>query len=154
MCQRLSITITPDLIGALYGGRLLVAAAPRSRRESTMSPEAPPFADLAATIRQARQTRRLSQRRLSGALGMSAGYVGHLESGRFRPTVDTLKMLSSVLGVSYGRLAVEAGYITMDEFENPIDRRELAMLSELSDLSDEEWESLKDFARYLRSRRG
>ena len=113
-----------------------------------------PFLSLANLIRRARLTNSLSQRQLSGALGMSEGYVGHLESGRFRPTIETLKMLSSVLGLSYGQLAVEAGYITRDEFENPIDERQMARLNEVNDLTDEEWESVKDFARYVRSRRG
>ena len=85
---------------------------------------------------------------------MSEGYVGHLESGRFRPTVETLKVLSSVLGLPYGRLAVEAGYLTWEEFQNPIDEKQLARLNELVDLTDEEWESVNDFARYLKSRRG
>ena len=104
-------------------------------------------------VRQARLAKRLTQRQLSRALGMSEGYVGHLESGRFRPTTDTLKALSSVLGLLYGQLAVEAGFITREEFENPIDEGQLARLNEIGDLTDEEWESVRDFARYVRSRR-
>ena len=79
--------------------------------------------------------------------------MGHLESGRFRPTVQTLKALSSFLGLLYGQLAVEAGYITRDEFENPLDDNQLARLNEIDDLTDEEFESVRDFARYVRSRR-
>ena len=95
----------------------------------------------------------MTQRQLSHALGMSDGYVGHLESGRFRPTIQTLKALASALGLLYGQLAVEAGYITANEFENPIEDEQLARLNEVSDLTSEEWESVKDFARYVRSRR-
>ena len=47
----------------------------------------------------------LNQRQLSQALGKSEGYVGHLESGKFRPTVETLKDLASVLGLLYGQIA-------------------------------------------------
>ena len=112
-----------------------------------------PFEALADQVRRARTAQNLSQRQLSNALGMSEGYVGHLESGRFRPTVGTLKALSSVLGLAYGQLAVDAGYISQDEFENPIDDRQLARLNEIGGLTDEEWESVKDFARYIRSRR-
>ena len=112
-----------------------------------------PFGALADLVRQARLGKSLTQRQLSRALGMSEGYVGHLESGRFRPTVQTLKALASVLGLLYGQLAVEAGYITRDEFENPIDDTKLARLNEIGDLTDEEWESVKDFTRYVRSRR-
>ena len=112
------------------------------------------FIPLADLIRRARLKKGLTQRQLSYALGMSQGYVGHLESGRFRPTVPTLKALASALGLSYGQLAVEAGYISVEEFENPIDEGQLARLNEVSDLNEEEWESVKDFARYVRSRRG
>lgn len=113
-----------------------------------------PFGTLADLVKHARQAKGMTQRQLSRALGMSEGYAGHLESGRFRPTIETLKTLASVLGLLYGQLAVEAGYITREEFENPIDERQLARLNEISDLTDEEWESVRDFARYVRSRRG
>ena len=84
---------------------------------------------------------------------MSQGYAGHLEGGRFSPTVQTLKALASVLVVSYGQLAVEAGYIDQQEFDNPIDERELARLHEVRDLTEAEWESVQDYARYVKSRR-
>ena len=58
-----------------------------------------------------------------------------------------------VLGLLYGELAVAAGYITREEFDSPIDDSQLARLTEIGDLTDEEWESVKDFARYVRSRR-
>lgn len=112
-----------------------------------------PFGPLADMVRQARLSKDMTQRQLSHALGMSEGYVGHLESGRFRPTIQTLKALAFALGLLYGQLAVEAGYITANEFENPIEDEQLARLNEVSDLTTDEWESVKDFARYVRSRR-
>ena len=48
---------------------------------------------------------------------------------------------------------MEAGYITQEEFDSPIDDSQLARLNEVSDLTTDEWESVKDFARYVRSRR-
>ena len=77
----------------------------------------------------------------------------HLERGSFRPSVETLKALSAALGLLYGELAIRAGYITLAEFENPIDGAQLARLNEIGDLTEEEWESVRDFARYVRSRR-
>ncbi len=118
-----------------------------------MSMDDRPFGPLADMVRQARLSKDMTQRQLSHALGMSEGYVGHLESGRFRPTIQTLKALASALGLLYGQLAVEAGYITANEFENPIEDEQLARLNEVSDLTSDEWESVKDFARYVRSRR-
>ncbi len=112
------------------------------------------YGGLADMVRDARRGRGMSQRQLSLALGMSQGYVGHLESGRFRPTVGTLKALASALGLLYGALAVAAGYITAEEYESPLEDEQLARLHEVSDLTDDEWESVRDFARYVRSRRG
>ena len=107
---------------------------------------------LADRIKEARTARGMSQRQLSRALGKSQGYTGHLESGRIRPTVATLKSLAAVLGLMYGQLAVDAGLITQAEFESPIDDKHLARLSEVGDLTDEEWESVQDFVRYVKSR--
>ena len=125
-----------------------------AEKEDGMDPDRRPFGALADSVRRARIARSLSQRGLSRALGMSDGYVGHLESGRFRPTVESLKGLASVLDFSYGKLAVDAGYISPEEFENPIDESKLARLNEVNDLTDQEWASVKDFVQYVRSRRG
>ncbi len=102
----------------------------------------------------ARLSKGLTQRQLSRVLRKSEGYVGHLERGGIRPNVDTLKSLSSALGLVYGELAVAAGYITREEYESPIDGGQLARLTEIGDLTEEEWESVRDFARYVRSKRG
>jgi transcriptional regulator with XRE-family HTH domain len=112
------------------------------------------YAALACLVGRARVARGMTQRQLSRALGMSEGYVGHLERGRIRPSIQTLKALGPALGLLYGELAVAAGYITRDEFEAPIDDRQLARLTEMGDLTNEEWDSVRDFARYVRSRRG
>ncbi len=112
-----------------------------------------PFGSLADLVKRARVAKSLSQRQLSSAMGKSEGYVGHLERGRFRPDPESLKSLSAALGASYGELAIEAGYISREEFDNPIDDVRLARLNEIGDLSEEEWESVRDFARYVRSRR-
>ena len=118
-----------------------------------MSADRRPYDSLADGVRKARAARGMSQRRLSRALGMSDGYAGHLETGRFRPAVETLKGLAGVLGIAYGELAVLAGYISPGELENPVGEIALARLSEVDDLTDEEWESVRDFVGYVRSRR-
>ena len=64
---------------------------------------------------------------------MSEGYAGHLERGGIRPNVETLKSLAAALGLVYGELAVAAGYITREEYESPIDGRQLARLTEIGD---------------------
>ena len=112
-----------------------------------------PYSRLARMVQRARLSRGLTQRQLSRVLRMSEGYVGHLERGSIRPNVDTLKSLASALGLVYGELAVTAGYITRQEYESPIDDRQLARLTEIGDLTDEEWDSVRDFARYVRTKR-
>ena len=118
-----------------------------------MSEDRRPYGSLAEAVRKARAARGMSQRRLSRALGMSDGYAGHLETGRFRPTVETLRGLADALEVSYGELAVIAGYISPEELESPVGESALARLGEVDDLTDEEWESVRDFVGYVRSRR-
>ena len=113
----------------------------------------PRYSALADVVRRTRVSRGLSQRELSRALRMSGGYVSHLERGEIRPRVETLKVLAGVLGLLFGELAVAADYISREEFERPIGDRQLARLSEVDDLTDDEWESVMDFARYVRSRR-
>ena len=112
-----------------------------------------PYSRLSELVKAARLSKGLTQRQLSRAIDKSEGYVGHLERGRIRPNIETLKALAGVLGLLYGELAVEAGYIGREEFETPIDDKQLARLAEVDDLTEEEWESVKDFARYVRSRR-
>ena len=111
------------------------------------------FQSLAELVRQSRVNKGMTQRQLSRAIGMSEGYVGHLESGRFRPTIKTLKSLATTLGLLYGQLAVETGYLTQEEFDSPIDEEQLARLNEINDLTTEEWESVRDYARFVRSKR-
>ncbi|MDA1215754.1 MAG: hypothetical protein O2812_02640 [Chloroflexi bacterium] len=41
-----------------------------------------------------------------------------------------------------------------EEYETPVQETDLARLYEVGDLTDEEWEQVKEFARYVRSRRG
>ena len=95
----------------------------------------------------------MSQRQLSHALSKSEGYVGHLESGKFRPTVTTLKTLSIVLGLFYGRLALAAGYISQKELDLPIEESQLDRLNELKDLTNDEWNTVKEFVGILRLKR-
>jgi len=111
------------------------------------------FSALAELVSNARRSKGMTQRQLSRALDKSPGYVGHLERGGIRPNVDTLKEVSASLGILYGELAVAAGYLSRDEFERPIDEQQLARLTEVNDLAADEWESVKDFARYIRTKR-
>ena len=87
-----------------------------------MSTDNRPYGDLADLVRRTRRAVEMTQRQLSSALGKSEGYVGHLESGRFQPTVETLKALASVFGITlekHGFLGRADAYATIAGTSRP-----------------------------------
>ena len=70
------------------------------------------------------------------------------------PRPSTLKKLATAMGVPLGELLVRAGHLTQEEYETPIQGADLARLYEVGDLTDAEWEQVREFARYVRSKRG
>ena len=113
----------------------------------------PTYSTLAKLIREARLARNLSQRKLSSILNMSDAYASHLESGRIQPTVQTLRNIASTLRLPYGRLALLAGYLDKDVYDTPNTQDYMKRLTDIGDLNDEEWKSVLDSARYIRSKR-
>ena len=113
----------------------------------------PTYSTLAKLIREARLARNLSQRKLSSILNMSDAYASHLESGRIQPTVQTLRNIASTLRLPYGHLALLAGYLDKDIYDTPNTQDYMKRLTDIGDLNDEEWKSVLDFARYIRSKR-
>ena len=113
----------------------------------------PTYSTLAKLIREARLARNLSQRKLFSILNMSDAYASHLESGRIQPTVQTLRNIASTLRLPYGRLALLAGYLDKDVYDTPNTQDYMKRLTDIGDLNDEEWKSVLDFARYIRSKR-
>ena len=113
-----------------------------------------PYIELARLIGETRQAQKLSQRRLSSLLNMSPAYAAQLESGRIQPSVKTLNRIASTLKIPYRQLALLAGYI-YDEVDTDSIKGEYAeRLNEIRDLTRKEWESVLDFACYIRSKRG
>tara|TARA_B100001142_G_C14339577_1_gene657278 strand:- start:2690 stop:3046 length:357 start_codon:yes stop_codon:yes gene_type:complete len=106
-----------------------------------------PYSDLANLVSSARKDLGLSQRKLSGLLGMSNSYATHLESGNIQPTVETLHKISSLLELPYAKLAVLANYIDSKNSYN------LHRLEKLNDLTDDELNSVLDYAEFIRSKR-
>lgn len=56
--------------------------------------------DAAATLRQARTSAGLSQRKLARRSGMAQPAIARIESGRVEPGIDTLAKLLDACGVS------------------------------------------------------
>ena len=111
-----------------------------------------PYKKLAEIVKQAREARELSQRQLSSTIEMSGSYITHLENGKIQPTVTTLKKISHALRLPYAVLAVLSGYIEKEHVPE-IDQEYLDRLADISDLSDEEWKSVLDYAQFIRDKR-
>jgi len=69
----------------------------RERRNGSAEPE---YASMGDRLRQARQARGLSLRGLAELLGVSPSLISQVETGRAKPSVNTLYALASELGVS------------------------------------------------------
>ena len=67
------------------------------RRSGSAEPE---YADMGDRLRQARQARGLSLRRLAALVGVSPSLISQVETGRAKPSVNTLYALANELGIS------------------------------------------------------
>ena len=83
------------------------------RRSGSSEPE---YADMGDRLRQARRARGLSLRRLAEVVGVSPSLISQVETGRAKPSVNTLYALANELGVSLDVL------LFMDT-QPPVERR-------------------------------
>lgn len=118
----------------------------------------PPVADerlhpLAAFLREWLRERDSSQLALAQRAGIPHTILSALVNHGNVPRPSTLRKLAQAMGVPVGRLLVLAGHLSEDEYANPIGETDMARLYEVGDLNGEEWEQVRDFARYVRSKR-
>jgi transcriptional regulator with XRE-family HTH domain len=73
----------------------------RERRVGWAKPE---YATMGDRLRQARTARGLSLRRLAEVLGVSPSLISQVETGRAKPSVNTLYALATELGISLDSL--------------------------------------------------
>ena len=73
----------------------------RERRNGWPEPE---YATMGDRLRQARAARGLSLRRLAEVLGVSPSLISQVETGRAKPSVNTLYALATELGISLDTL--------------------------------------------------
>ncbi len=69
----------------------------RERRNGSAEPE---YASMGDRLRRARQARGLSLRGLAEVLGVSPSLISQVETGRAKPSVNTLYALANELGIS------------------------------------------------------
>ena len=110
------------------------------------------YLKMAEIIRQARQDHQWSQRQLSARLGMSSSYVSHLEKGAIQPRIPTLKKISRTLELNFTQLTILAGYIEPQPIRFSSNLSSDRM-TQIGDLTHEEWETVQDFLVYIRSKR-
>jgi transcriptional regulator with XRE-family HTH domain len=90
-------------------------------------------------------------------LGVSAGYIAHLENGRTLPGRETLKALARALGVPETEMLKEAGFLSSvtSSDEELLDDPELRLFfrEEWQELSEEEKEWFRGFIRMIKETR-
>lgn len=59
---------------------------------------------LSQRLKEVRKNKRLTQQELADKAGLHLTYVGHLELGKYHPTVFVMWKIAKVLGVSIDKL--------------------------------------------------
>ncbi len=95
----------------------------------------------------------VTQLSLAKRAGIPHSTLSVLFNHRVSPTAQTLRKLATAMNVPVGKMLVLSGHLTEEEFETPIKEADLARLYEVGDLNAAEWDQVRDFARYVRSKR-
>ena len=99
----------------------------------------------------------LTQRELAKKIGVTDGFIAHIETGRTLPGKDTLQALAKTLGVPETEMFRGAGYLSEDTLleEDTLDDHEIRLFfrDDWNQLSDEEKSWFKGFVRMMKERR-
>ncbi|MCD6600172.1 MAG: helix-turn-helix domain-containing protein [Dehalococcoidia bacterium] len=99
----------------------------------------------------------LTQRELADKVGVSYGFIGHIEIGKTLPGRETLKALARALGIPEMQMFREAGYLSdvLPSDDELIDDPELRLFfrDEWKHLSPDEKDWFKGFVRMIKERR-
>ncbi|MBN1856485.1 MAG: helix-turn-helix domain-containing protein [Dehalococcoidia bacterium] len=99
----------------------------------------------------------MTQRELARQIGVSDGFLAHIETGRTLPGIRTLRALAKALGISETQMLQEAGYLSTkippsDEDLLPDPELRLFFQQDWKLLSEDEKEWFRDFVRLLKTR--
>lgn len=100
--------------------------------------------NLGQRIREERQKLNLTQEKLSETINVTTTYIGQIERGERRPTLDTLIKISNALGVSIDYLLRESITPASDNLMN-------LWIQLTHDLSDDEKEMIIDLIKVIKS---
>ena len=99
----------------------------------------------------------LTQREMARQVGVTDGFIAHIETGRTLPGKDTLRALARTLGVSETEIFKEAGFLSEEtpSDEDILEDPELRLFfrDEWNKLSDDEKDWFKGFVRMMKERR-
>ena len=100
----------------------------------------------------------MTQRELASRIGVSNGFLAHIETGRTLPGIRTLRALANALGVAETEMLREAGYLSTAPPSGDsqlLDDPELRAFfrDDWSQLGSDEKEWFRDFVRLLKARR-
>ncbi len=106
---------------------------------------------LANLLKERRKNLGITLRVVEKETGISNAYLSQVENGRInQPTPKILRGLSEYYEISYQRLLELAGHPVISPYQSKIRHR---ISTEFGDLSSSEERELKDYLRYIRSRR-
>lgn len=116
-------------------------------------------AEFGAQVRRWRQAIQppLTQRQLARQIGVSDGFLAHIETGRTLPGRETIRRLSHALGIPAVDLFRAAGHLpdsAESEDSNIFEDHELRLFfrDDWKRLTGEEQELLMDFIRMMKTR--
>ncbi len=116
------------------------------------------MADIGIYIRELRRAKNYSARKLAMVTGVSHATISRLEAGLTKPNLETLKKLSSHLGVDYTRLLEQAGYLDgesgtfyiRDSSSNSLNHGQKYLFDHIRDKSLRDWISDPSSLQYLK----
>lgn len=109
---------------------------------------------LGARVRQLREWRGLSQEELAEKIGKDQNYISQLERGVIRmPRPETLAALAEALGTTPVDLLRAAGWVPEEPRKEPLPPHLEFFAGLERELTEEDWEVLREFAEFLLTKR-
>lgn len=106
---------------------------------------------LANLLKERRKDLGITLRKAEKETGISNAYLSQVENGKiYQPTPRTLRKLSDYYDISYQRLLELAGHPVISPYQSKIQHR---ITKELGNLTQTEERQLKEYLRFIRSRR-
>jgi len=110
------------------------------------------MSEIGAYLKEIREKRKLTLRKVQDLTGVSNAYLSQVENGRIKkPSPPVLHKLSDCFQIPYERLLKLTGYPTQ---ENNLAQPQYRTGDWVEDVTPEEEERLKEYLEFLRSRKG